>query len=451
MGRLLRTLGVCVAVVVTLALSAPDSLLLAQTTATQTDPPPPPPGVSAALDSARALRGQRMAITLYTYGPGNAVFERFGHIALAVHDSASGQNIAFNWGMFDFNQPNFLSRFLTGDTNYWMAGFNTDAFNAMYRSENRSIRAQQLVLTPVERAALFEFAAWNATESHKFYRYDYYEDNCATRIRDALDYVLRGQLRSALTAPGAGHTWRGETARITASDLPTYAGIEIALGRNADMTLTKWQEAFLPEYLAGHLAGFIVRDGESRRYSLVGSDTVLFAAAERVPLPTEPPGRLAAAALIGLTLAGLIAALADAKQRVARALLSIAVALGYIVGGILGTLLMLAGTVTKHAPYMGSNTTLLQLHVLLLVAAWPVSRALWHGTRSRVAFGLSAVVALLSLTGVVLQFVPSLTQSSGVVLAVMVPVHIALALAMWRLDHHDAAHRRASVPIARAA
>lgn len=418
--------------------------------AAQGTEPPSPPGVNAVVDSLRAIRGARLSISLLTYGPGDEVFERFGHVALVVRDSVTGEDIAFNWGMFDFDQPNFLVNFLTGDTKYWMAGFNTQAFNELYRRQNRRIRRQELAFTPVEKAALFDFVAWNAREENKFYRYDYYRDNCATRIRDAIDRVLGGALKPELDAPGEGHSWRGETARITASDLPTYAGIEIALGRSADKTLSKWDEVFLPDYLADHLATFVVRRPDGSRNRLVSSDSVIFAA-DRVPLPTEEPSRVATAALLGLTLAGLIAALADAKQRIARVMLSVGVALWYVLGGVLGTLLLLAGTVTKHAPYMGSNLTLLQLHPLMLVATWPVAMALVRNVRGRTAIGISLVLALLSLAGVVLQLVPSLTQSNGVVLAVTVPVHVALVIAMWRLDPDDAMHRRATVSMQRAA
>ena len=432
-------------VALTFQMSATATSLVAQST-----PPPSPPGVNAAVDSLRAARGARLSISLLTYGPGDEVFERFGHIALVVHDSTTGEDIAFNWGMFDFNQPNFLVNFLTGDTKYWMAGFNTLAFNDLYRRDNRRIRRQELAFTPVEKAALFEFVAWNARDENKFYRYDYYRDNCATRIRDAIDRVLLGTLKPALSIRGDGHTWRNETARITESDLPTYAGIEIALGRNSDTPLSKWDEAFLPDYLADHLAAFVVHRPEGSRARLVTSDSVIFAA-DRVSLPTDAPTRVATAALLGLTLAGLIAALADAKQRIARVMLSGVVALWYVIGGVLGTLLLLAGTVTKHAPYMGVNLTLLQLHPLMLVATWPVVVALMRNVRGRTAMGMSAVLAMLSFAGVILQLIPSLAQANGVVLAVTVPVHVALAIALWRLDPDDTVRRRVSVPVPRAA
>lgn len=382
-------------------------------------PPPPPPGVSATLDSARATRGESLEFTVYTYGPGDAVFERFGHIALAMRDSVTGEDVAFNWGMFDFNQPNFLGRFLTGDTKYWMAGYRTDQFNAAYRGEDRTIRRQVLALTPTQRGALYDFLAWNAQEQNKYYRYDYYRDNCSTRVRDALDWVLGGTLKTAFSTTEGHHTWRDETARITANDLPVYAGIEIALGRNADAHLDAWGESFLPERLAHHLAS--VPAGGDR---LVRSDSVIFTA-QRTPLPDVAPTRLLAAALLGL---GFAAVLFLVRGVAGGTLLSVLGLTWYAVGGVLGTALLLAATVTKHAPYMGSNLSLLVLNPLLLVAAacWP-----WRTSASRVgraAVALARIIAVFAVLAMVLLHVPMFAQGSMVVMLVVLPVHLMLAL-----------------------
>lgn len=400
------------------------------------DPKPLAPGVSAPLDSVRAIRGATLSVSLFTYGPSDVFFERFGHAAIAVRDSATGQDIAFNWGMFDFAQPNFLVNFLTGDTKYWMEGYVTSQFNAKYQGDRRTIRQQRLALTPVERSAMFELLQWNAREANKYYRYDYYRQNCATMARDAIDYVLGGRLRPALSVPGSGRTWRGETARLLGSMLPMYAGIEIALGRHADEPLSQWDEEFLPEHMASHYATLVVPDAAGRRSRLVAHDSTLYTA-DRIPLPSEAPERVPMSALLGLTLAGILAWLADARSRMARVVLTTFVSLWYLVGGVLGTALLLAATVTKHAPYMGANTTLLSLHPLLLVAAVVVPLAFARHRPSRSAVGVSVSIAVLSLCGALVQLVPSLAQTSGVVLATVIPVHVAIAIGTWRLGHHQ--------------
>ncbi len=373
-----------------------------------------------------------MSVAIITYGPGEFVFEKFGHIALALSDSSTGQDIAFNWGMFDFNQPNFLGRFLTGDTKYWMAGFRTADFNAVYMGENRTIRRQELQLSAVQRGAIADYVSWNAQDANKYYRYDYYADNCATRVRDVLNWVLQGQLEAPFQVPGAGRTWRNETARITASDPLVYPGIQVALGRHADHILTKWEESFMPELLANHLAALTVSDASGAPVKLIASDSVLFTA-NRPAMPDQAPSRVPMALVLGFVLAALVVLLAGVRAGVARLVLGAFSALWFGLGGLLGTALLMAGTVTKHLPYMGANHTMLQLHPLMLVAAVVVTMALWRGTRRQSAVGVSALVALLSVVGLVLQLMPSLYQQNGVVLAVVVPVHLAFTIALLRL------------------
>ncbi|WP_396223377.1 DUF4105 domain-containing protein [Gemmatimonas sp.] len=382
-------------------------------------PPPPPLGADAALDSARAARGAMLQFTLYTYGPGDEVFERFGHIALAVTDANTGEDTAFNWGMFDFESPDFYTRFLTGDTRYWMAGYRTFEFNAAYQAQNRTIRKQVLNLSPVQRGALYDFVAWNAAEANKYYRYDYYNDNCSTSVRDALDWVWRGALRTALDSTGGHHTWRGETARITADNLPVYAGIQIALGRNADRHLTRWQLAFLPEYFADDLARIRVNGA-----SVITQDTVLFTA-DRIPMPEDAPDRVMPYLAVGLALGVLVFVLG----RVSPAALGVFGVAWYGAGGLLGTALLLAGTVTKHVPYMGSNLNLTILSPLLLAAA---ATWYWRGRASRAGRAgraLAVVVAVIALVGLVLMHFPGFTQGSMLLFMTMVPVHTALAIA----------------------
>jgi hypothetical protein len=389
------------------------------------EPPPLAPGASPMLDSARALRGAPLQVAVYIYGPGDFVFEKFGHIALAITDPATGEDIAYNWGMFDFEQPNFLGRFLTGDTRYWMAGYPTSAFNAVYQAQNRSIRKLTLSLDATQRGALADYVAWNAREQNRYYRYDYYRDNCSTRVRDALDWVLGGSLRPALDRPGAGRTWRGETARITASDLPVFAGIHLALGRNADRPLTQWEEGFLPDYLGDYLVG-----ARGSFEPLVTQDTVLFNAA-REPMPTVAPTRAVGALALGLTLAFLLVALDRAPAPWGARVLSVVGSGVFILGGVLGTALMLAGTVTKHAPYMGNNMTVLQLHPLWLAAGalWPWRNA---DTRlGRAAAALTVLIATLATVGALLGLLPMFRQRSPVVLAVVLPVTQALAVIVW--------------------
>lgn len=411
---------------------------------------PPPPGVNAVLDSARAIRGQQLELTLITYGPTDEVDERFGHDAIEMRDLTTSVDLAYNWGMFGYDQPGFYWNFLTGDTHYWMEAFPAVDFNQFYIQHDRTVRLQKLALTPVERAALAEYLAWNATEANKYYRYDYYNDNCATRARDAIDYVLKGRLKPALDTGTFGRTWRSETARVTASNYPVYAGIELALGRHADEKLTPWAESFMPERFADAIESLVLRNDEGQRYKIIAHDSIMFQA-KRVPMPIDPPERVSMAALLGLTLAGIIAFLVDSRFGISRKILVTFVAMWYSVGGLLGTVLLLAGTVTKHAPYMGANITLWQLNPVLLAAAFVVPIAVSRRQSTTAARATSTIILLLSVFGLLLQLVPALAQHNGVVIAVILPVHFAIAAALWRMPRADRPRRVSTASMQRAA
>ena len=112
---------------------------------------PVQPPLAASLSAASNEPGSSLTVYLLTFGWGDEVWERFGHNAIWIKDRARGTDTTYNWGMFSFEEPHFLERFLTGDTRYWMEAFDLDSMLAEYRRRKRSILAQELNLTPAQR------------------------------------------------------------------------------------------------------------------------------------------------------------------------------------------------------------------------------------------------------------------------------------------------------------
>ena len=176
--------------------------------------------VSGEMHAQRAIEWSRRPVLLLTMGQGEEVFEKFGHNAIVVWDDQAGMPLVYNWGMFDFEQPNFISRFLSGDTRYWMQPFSWEQTLNLYQRLDRTLIAQELQLTPSQKARLVIMLRENALEANKFYRYDYYRDNCSTRARDAIDAVTNGALKRAMEAqPGQG-SYRWHTRRLLAYNTP---------------------------------------------------------------------------------------------------------------------------------------------------------------------------------------------------------------------------------------
>src|SRR4029453_13964476 len=97
-----------------------------------------------------------------------------------------------------------------------------------------SVCVKRLNLPPPARLQLREFLRWNAEPEHRFYHYDYYRDNCSTRVRDALDRVLGGVLHAQTDTVATGTTYRFHTQRLTANDALINTGLLVALGPGVD-------------------------------------------------------------------------------------------------------------------------------------------------------------------------------------------------------------------------
>ncbi len=343
---------------------------------------------AAAVAAARAaaadtVAGARLQVILLTAGQGDAVWEKFGHNLLWIRDTVSGAGVAWNWGKFSFSDPAFLQRFLLGDTRYWMEGDDVAETLAYYESVNREVVAQELALTPGERAALLAFVEANARGENRFYRYDYFLDNCSTRLRDVLDLILGGALRVSLTAQETSHTYRGETLRLVQDDGWLVLGISLALGLPADRPLTEWEAAFVPMRLRDALRTVRVSDGEGGLRPLVARERVMVPGLR----PAEPAefsaGRRPAAvifAALGVALLGIALGVLRLRGVTAAGVpAAVLAAFVHLVLGVLATVLLAMWLFTKHT-FWGWNPHLLLVTPLSLVIAVLVPVRLRRGS-----------------------------------------------------------------------
>ena len=190
-------------------------------------------------------------VTLVTVGPGDAVWEKFGHNMLRIEDAGPGLDWCFNWGLFDFEQPNFIPNFVRGRMMYTMAPLPTGKELDLYRSQNRRVTLQRLRLSPAQTADLIRRCVDNY-RTNPDYRYDYFKDNCSTRVRDTLDATFGGELAKANggvpTSPP--RTLRFEMLRLMHDEFWLSVGMDLALGPNGDKPLDRWALGFLPAAVA---------------------------------------------------------------------------------------------------------------------------------------------------------------------------------------------------------
>jgi hypothetical protein len=190
-------------------------------------------------------------ISLLTCTPGMELYSTFGHSALRVIDSTEGYDIIFNYGTFDFNDPDFYKKFVKGKLLYFLSVDEFTDFMEQYRYEGRGIIEQVLNLTCHEKHELLNALFENAKEENKYYKYDFVYDNCTTRLRDMLENHSEDTLHVKEIRPSQKVTFRHLIHEYLAHGGQYWSklGIDILLGLPLDKKATNRETQFLPDYL----------------------------------------------------------------------------------------------------------------------------------------------------------------------------------------------------------
>ena len=392
------------------------------------------PVLAPSLPSAASADGAELGVFLLTMGQGDMVWERFGHDAIWIHDPVAGTDQVYNYGMFDFRSPGYWQRFMKGNWIYQVGAVDLGRTMAEYQYLNRSVWAQELNLTPAQKREVQAFLEWNVRPENREYLYDYYRDNCSTRIRDVIDRAAGGRLKAATAGRPTGTTFRWHSERLVEGDRLVYFGLLGGLGPAADRPIDRWEEMFLPGKVREQVRRVRVPDASGRLVPLVKAEHTLFAAAGRAPEAAEPPGWLPWYLLAGLALGGALAGLGALARRSAAARVGLAALGGLwsLVGGVGGIVLLGLWTLTNHR-IAYRNENLLQFDPLALGLVLLVPAAAF-GARwaARPARTLALAVAALSVLGLVMQVLPGLDQVNGTMIAFTLPVHLGLAWAVAR-------------------
>ncbi len=375
-----------------------------------------------------------LEVFLITVGAGRQVWERFGHNAIWVRDTVRGIDRAYNYGMFSFDDPGFLGRFVRGEMDYWMEGFDTERLLRAYAAADRSIWVQELDLTPEQMGALYEFEEWNERPENRFYRYDYYRDNCSTRVRDALDRVLDGGLRTTFEGVETGTTYRSHFRRLMAPDPLIYVGGSFAIGPATDRPISAWDEMFLPVRMMEYLREMTVPDGEGGERPLVIRELTLYESTLG-PEPEGPPDWRLGFLAVGVALAGLLVLLGwlGSTRRSARFLAALTSSAWALVLGVGGVFMLGIWFLTAHwAGYRNENLFFLNPVALALAALIPFA-AMGKRGAVRWARGLATFIAAVAILGLILQPLPWFPQTNAEIVAAVVPPTLAMAWVVRQL------------------
>ncbi|MBQ5404130.1 MAG: DUF4105 domain-containing protein [Bacteroidales bacterium] len=213
-----------------------------------------------------------LRISVLTCAEGKEIYASFGHCAFRVVDKKNDIDKVYNYGTFNYKQPYFVLKFVKGFLNYSLSAYSTRIFNYEYTREQRQVREQVLNLTPEQAQRLYDFLEWNALEENRHYKYNFLEDNCATKIRDIIsevcgndfvypdevyDFSLRDQINCRIT------------------EMPWFRfGISLLMGLPVDKKADSYNIQFLPDFIYEILnKSEFLRDG--KKVPVVSDDVIL--------------------------------------------------------------------------------------------------------------------------------------------------------------------------------
>ncbi|WP_139170931.1 lipoprotein N-acyltransferase Lnb domain-containing protein [Lutibacter oricola] len=191
----------------------------------------------------------KATISVLTCGPDNELYSAFGHSAFRITDTANGIDDIYNYGTFDFNAPNFYLNFVKGNLTYQLSKSDFNRFIYIYNYQKRWVKEQQLNLNIEETQAVYNFLEDNVKPQNRDYQYDFFYDNCATKIEQVIKTVLKNKVQFTNAHITSTKTHRDLIEDYTKNHEWGKFGIDLALGSVIDDTATKDDYKFLPDYI----------------------------------------------------------------------------------------------------------------------------------------------------------------------------------------------------------
>ena len=248
------------------------------------------PHITAAQDTDQIRLSDSAYASIITCGAGNEFYTSFGHSAIRIYDTTIGLDLVYNYGTFDFDIPHFYWTFSLGKLNYCLSRTTFDSFIWEYRYEGRAVWEQRLKLTGQELNNLFTMLETNYLPEYRYYMYDFFRDNCATRVRDMVKNCLCHRTLSPENTADTALSYRKILYRSTEKTLLWWRlGIDMALGARCDKRCSNYDYMFSPIEMMHQFDTLTVSDTRQP----IAQPAQLLLTETRAPLsPSLSPDRL---------------------------------------------------------------------------------------------------------------------------------------------------------------
>jgi len=369
--------------------------------------------------SHAAPDSSRLQVSLITCAPGAELYSVFGHTALRIVDSAANTDIIYNYGTFNFDDPDFYSKFVRGKLMYFLSQQSFPDFLYEYAYFKRGVTEQVLQLSPIEKKEIQLSLFENVREENRYYTYDFFYDNCATRLRDIIFKTNKDNAFEPSAFAESGTTFRDYLHNyLSRAEMQwTTLGIDLLLGIGADKTMTTAECMFLPDYLAQGLS--LSMKGKAK---LVERDQVHLPNTQDLPIKLpfwQTP-------LFFFSFLALLVILPSfLRSKAMGSFQSIMDRIIFVLSGLLGLLLLFMWFGTDHQSFANNLNLVWAMPINLLVAFSLNKSRKWLKTYLR----YYSFLLLLMIIPVLLQ--------PGIINTGLFPLILALSFRSWVLSRDE--------------
>jgi len=300
-------------------------------------------------------------VSLLTISPGDELYMGFGHSAVRIIDPQNNLDRIYNYGTFSFDEPGFYIKFCRGQLDYQLSAYDYKYAYLMYTREERSMKEQVFRMTPQMKQAVYEALETNHLEENRRYRYDFFFDNCATRIRDIFESTL-GEAFTIYEVKDRDLTFRNYIDQYLVPMQWADFGIDLVLGAKTDYKASAREAMFLPDYLfEGFDKATIEIDGQVQPFVKEHKQILTY------PEQEKPGMNVPFMVMLGIAVVAGIVTFIARKDGSLAALATVFDVLLFGIVGLLGVLVLLLWFATDH------KVTPLNYNILWI---WPTHLAI---------------------------------------------------------------------------
>ncbi len=355
-----------------------------------------------------------LRISLLTCGPGDELYSTFGHTAIRIMDSTRQTDIVYNYGNFNFDDPDFYMKFVRGKLDYFLNAEGMIDFMPEYQQDKRSVTEQLLILPDSIKLVIVKALNENLIGAARYYKYDYLYDNCTTRVREILLKYAGLQVIRPLVP--AKTTFRNLIHEYLDRGGQTWSklGIDLLLGSTIDKVVDIPQSMFLPDYL---MKG--VDSSVNTPHPILQQKTVLNIGAQAADTNHNLP------VYIFSVFAVIVMAISFAANKAARRIVWAIDIILFVVTGLLGCLFLFLWFGSDSKAYSANYNVLWALPTNLIAAFVVRRNTKWVKTY----FSICSFIYAFTLI-----FWPLLPQQFNIAL---IPILILLLFRCWQLRKNN--------------